>query len=61
MDVPGMDAKVIAEKAMKIASDMCVYTNANFMVEVIGAPSEPEQPSVLAPGTDFNPISKPDS
>eukprot|EP00967_Tisochrysis_lutea_P124829 scaffold209102_cov21-Tisochrysis_lutea.AAC.1 len=58
MDIPGMDAKTIAEKAMRIAAESCVYTNANFMVEVIGAPKEPETPSVLGAGADLNPISK---
>lgn len=29
------DAEVIAEKAMKIAADICVYTNENFSKEVI--------------------------
>jgi ATP-dependent HslUV protease subunit HslV len=29
------DAEEIARKAMKIASDICVYTNNNFVVEVI--------------------------
>ncbi|KQZ82804.1 ATP-dependent protease subunit HslV [Mesorhizobium sp. Root157] len=31
------DAEEIARKAMKIASDICVYTNNNFVVEVIDA------------------------
>lgn len=30
------DAEIIAEKAMKIAGDICVYTNHNFTKEVIG-------------------------
>ena len=29
------DAKVIAEKAMTIAADICVYTNTSFTVEEI--------------------------
>lgn len=39
MDVPGLDAKTIALRAMKIAADMCVYTNSNFIVEVRVQPS----------------------
>ena len=35
IDIPGMDAHTIAAKSMRIASDMCVYTNSNFMVEGI--------------------------
>ncbi|HEY4191421.1 MAG TPA: ATP-dependent protease subunit HslV [Mesorhizobium sp.] len=31
------DAEEIARKAMKIASEICVYTNNNFVVEVIDA------------------------
>ena len=30
-----MDARVIAEKAMKIASEICVFTNSNFTVEEV--------------------------
>lgn len=54
-----LDAKAIAEKSMKIASDMCVFTNANFLVEVLEAatPEQQGKPSVLAPGADMNPIS----
>ena len=61
MDVPGIDAKAIAMKAMKIASDMCVFTNGNFMMEICGQPEEGgSSGSVLAPGArDFNPLSKP--
>jgi ATP-dependent HslUV protease subunit HslV len=29
------DAEEIARRAMKIASEICVYTNNNFVVEVI--------------------------
>ena len=28
-----LDARAIAEKAMTIASDICIYTNANIAVE----------------------------
>ena len=30
---PGMTAREIATSAMKIASEICIYTNANFTVE----------------------------
>lgn len=36
MDSDG-DAETIARKAMKIAADICVYTNGNLTVEVLGA------------------------
>ena len=32
-DIEGMDAETIARKAMKIAADICVYTNHNVIVE----------------------------
>lgn len=35
LDVPGMDAEQIARKAMKIAADLCVFTNHTHMVEVL--------------------------
>jgi len=31
------DAEEIARKAMQIASDICVYTNNNFIVETLDA------------------------
>jgi ATP-dependent HslUV protease subunit HslV len=33
IDVEGLDAEAIARKAMKIAADICVYTNTNLVVE----------------------------
>jgi ATP-dependent HslUV protease, peptidase subunit HslV len=33
MDVPGISADDVARKAMKIAADICVYTNGNLIVE----------------------------
>ena len=35
MDQPDLTAKDIATKAMKIAGDICVYTNHNVLMEVI--------------------------
>jgi ATP-dependent HslUV protease subunit HslV len=35
IDVPGLDAEAIARKAMKIAADICVYTNTNVTVETL--------------------------
>ena len=35
MDRDDMDAEAIARKAMKIAADICVYTNENVIVESI--------------------------
>jgi ATP-dependent HslUV protease subunit HslV len=33
IDIDGLDAEAIARKAMKIAADICVYTNTNVIVE----------------------------
>ena len=33
MDQEKLGAEEIAEKAMKIASDICIYTNSNFTIE----------------------------
>ena len=33
IDVSNMDAKKIIKKSMKIASDLCVYTNNNIIIE----------------------------
>jgi len=32
-DVDGLDAEAVARKAMKIAADICVYTNHNIVIE----------------------------
>lgn len=34
-DIPDLSAEEVARKSMEIASDMCVYTNKNFLYEVI--------------------------
>ena len=33
LDQPDVDAEAIVRKAMKIAGDICVYTNHNVIVE----------------------------
>ena len=33
VDQPGLDAEAIARKAMKIAAEICVYTNDNVVIE----------------------------
>jgi ATP-dependent HslUV protease subunit HslV len=33
MSVDGLSAEEIARRAMKIAADICVYTNGNIIVE----------------------------
>jgi len=34
-DIPELSAEDVAKKAMEIASDMCVYTNKSFVVEIM--------------------------
>ena len=33
VDIDGLDAEAIARKSMKIASEICVYTNGNLVIE----------------------------
>jgi ATP-dependent HslUV protease subunit HslV len=40
MDNPDLSAEDVAKKAMKIASEMCIYTNDNFMVESLATVEE---------------------
>lgn len=35
IDIENLDAKKIVEKSMKIAADLCVYTNNNIITEVL--------------------------
>ena len=35
-----MDAEEIAKLSMKVAADMCIYTNHNFVVEKLGGEEE---------------------
>uniref|UniRef100_A0A0G4GXZ1 Uncharacterized protein n=1 Tax=Chromera velia CCMP2878 TaxID=1169474 RepID=A0A0G4GXZ1_9ALVE len=43
IDVEGLSAPEICEKAMKIAADMCVMTNHSFIVETIDIKEEAEK------------------
>ena len=42
MDFPDLSAEEVAQRAMEIASDMCVYTNKEFMVEVMDTKEKEE-------------------
>jgi len=44
-DIPGLSALEIAQRAMKIAGDMCVYTNHNTIVETLDNSPPPPSPS----------------
>merc|ERR1719231_2187899 len=41
-DQPNLDALEIATKSMKIAADICVYTNDNFTIEIIDPQTDDE-------------------
>ena len=38
LDVPGLDAEAIARRAMRIAGEICVYTNHELTLEVLDCP-----------------------
>jgi ATP-dependent protease HslVU (ClpYQ) peptidase subunit len=40
MDLPDLSAEDVAKKAMHVASEMCVYTNQNFRIEIIRTEDE---------------------
>ena len=37
LPVPGLDAEDICRRSMKIAAEICVYTNGNFILESLEA------------------------
>ncbi|KAF1314586.1 Atp-dependent protease subunit hslv, partial [Globisporangium splendens] len=43
IDQPNLDAEEIGRKAMQIAADICVYTNHNFIVEVLDESAEKKE------------------
>lgn len=54
MDIENIDAEAVARKSMKIAGDMCVYTNNNLTVEILDitkkeTPSSPSLPTAPIP------------
>jgi hypothetical protein len=44
LDQPDVDAEFIVRKSMKIAGDICVYTNHNILVEKL----EPKPPLIAS-------------
>ena len=42
IDLPDMTAEDVARKSMTIASNMCVYTNSEFLVETLEAKEKEE-------------------
>lgn len=43
IDLDDHDAMAIAKKSMKIAADICVYTNGNFIIDSLKANPAPEE------------------
>ena len=43
MDIDGYSAEEVASKAMNIAGEMCIYTNKNFMTEVLDSIDQPDE------------------
>jgi ATP-dependent HslUV protease subunit HslV len=41
VDIDGLDAEAIARKAMKIAGDICIYTNENVVIESLPSKATP--------------------
>jgi ATP-dependent HslUV protease subunit HslV len=48
IDIDGLDAEAIARKAMRIAGDICIYTNQNVVVESLVST---QAPGTRPPGT----------
>ena len=46
LDQPNLTAEEIVRRSMKIAGDICVYTNHNLVVETINPVSIPATPAV---------------
>jgi ATP-dependent HslUV protease subunit HslV len=51
-----LDAEEVAKRAMKIAADICVYTNANWVIETLtmedsSASQQPSPPTPTDPTT----------
>ncbi len=43
-----LDALSIADRSMRIAAGMCVYTNTNFVVDALPALTEEEKALIVA-------------
>ena len=50
------DAETIAKKALKIASEICVFTNDNIRCETVG---ENKLNATLPPAEEEKPVKKP--
>lgn len=37
IDIKGMTPEKVAKKSMKVASDLCIYTNSNITIESISS------------------------
>jgi ATP-dependent protease HslVU (ClpYQ) peptidase subunit len=46
LDQPNLDAEAIVRKSMKIAGDICVYTNHNVLLEKLDVVTTPVTPAI---------------
>jgi ATP-dependent HslUV protease subunit HslV len=42
-DFPDLSAEEVAQKAMNVAADMCIYTNKEFLIESLEAKEEKKE------------------
>jgi ATP-dependent HslUV protease, peptidase subunit HslV len=49
IDIPDLTAEDIARRAMKIASDTCIYTNHNYVVEILDLSAPPKEAGASPP------------
>ena len=54
MDQPGVDAEAIVRKSMKIAGDICVYTNHSLLLEKLEAKPAVVDASAVVTATPSN-------
>lgn len=51
IDQPGLDAQMIAKRSITIAADICVYTNHNFVTQVLTKEAQVEVKITAEPST----------
>uniref|UniRef100_A0A6T8GSA4 HslU--HslV peptidase n=1 Tax=Hemiselmis andersenii TaxID=464988 RepID=A0A6T8GSA4_HEMAN len=49
-DMPDLSAEEVARRSMKIASDTCIYTNHNYVIEILDMAAEEEKAAEKASG-----------
>ncbi|EGG14135.1 Heat shock protein HslV [Cavenderia fasciculata] len=54
LTVPELSAEEIAQRSMKIAADICIYTNHNFIMETIDFTNNQSSTTVVIPPSNDN-------